>query len=288
LWEFLVMSGWLLGIPTTSAQLTFADTVHLLRGPYVSSHGDRREVPDGSKRLLVFVALSSGTVDRRHAAGTLWPFGGDTRAAGNLRSALWRLRSAGIDLLVSDKSTLSLRAGTVVDVDVLCQWADRVLDERVPTTELTGLEWRTEALDLLPGWYDDWVVFERERLRQRMLHALDALSHRYVIAGRHAEAVETALASVRVDPLRESAQRALVNAHLAEGNRGEALRAFRRYRLVLATEMGIAPSEDFAAIFGDAAERDLGRRASDRPTAPTAHPRGSAGVRSLSPPPRSP
>ena len=63
--------------------------VLLLGGPYVMLNGDRREVPDGSKRLLVFVALGTGRVDRRYAAGSLWPLGNDERAAGNLRSALW-------------------------------------------------------------------------------------------------------------------------------------------------------------------------------------------------------
>ena len=81
----------------------------LLGGPYVILDGGRLEVPDGSKRLLAFVALSAGRVDRRYAAGSLWPFGSDERAAGNLRSALWRLKCAGIDLLESGKCSLALR-----------------------------------------------------------------------------------------------------------------------------------------------------------------------------------
>lgn len=56
--------------------------VLLLGGPYVMLNGIRREVPDGSKRLLVFVALGTGRVDRRYAAGSLWPLGNDERAAG--------------------------------------------------------------------------------------------------------------------------------------------------------------------------------------------------------------
>jgi DNA-binding SARP family transcriptional activator len=222
--------------------------VHLLRGPYVTLHGERLEVPEGSKRLLVFVAVNGGTVDRRHAAGTLWPEGGDTRASGNLRSALWRLRSAGIDLLDGDKFVLTMRSGTEVDVDLLCAWAARVLDPRVPTSELTTLEWRTESLNLLPGWYDDWVIFERERLRQRLLHALEALSRRYAVAGRFGEAVETALAAVRAEPLRESAQKVLVAAHLAEGNLGEARRVFREYRSLLRRDLGVDPGDELIAL----------------------------------------
>ena len=78
-----------------------------------------------------------------------------------------------------------------------------MIDESVPTEKLLDVEWRGDALDLLPGWYDDWVVFERERLRQRLLHALEMLSLRLVRQGRFGEAVEAALL-VHAEPLRES------------------------------------------------------------------------------------
>ncbi len=66
--------------------------LYLLDGPYAVVDEMRRELPESSKRLAVFVALTGGRVDRRTAAGVLWPDGNDVRAAGNLRSALWRMR----------------------------------------------------------------------------------------------------------------------------------------------------------------------------------------------------
>src|SRR4051812_2517977 len=85
--------------------------VRLVGGPSVSVGAGRHAVPEGSKRLLAFVALERGTVERGRTAGVLWPTVEDGRVAGNLRSALWRLRGAGIDVLVTDKLTLSLKAG---------------------------------------------------------------------------------------------------------------------------------------------------------------------------------
>src|SRR5260370_20331027 len=111
-----------------------APAVLLFGGPYVMLNGGRLEVPDGSKRLLVFVALGDGRVDRRYAAGSLWPIGNDERAAGNLRSALWRLRCAGIDLVEGDKQGLMLKPGTVVDVSIVWDWAGRVVDGRATAT----------------------------------------------------------------------------------------------------------------------------------------------------------
>src|SRR5689334_25121866 len=102
------MSDELVSCLLPSNELLDVPVVVLLGGPYVTFRGDRLEIPDGSKKLLAFVALGTGRVDRRHAAGSLWPFGNDERASGNLRSALWRLKCAGIDILESDKCSLKI------------------------------------------------------------------------------------------------------------------------------------------------------------------------------------
>ena len=220
-------------------------SVHLLGGPYVVCSGEVVPVPEGSKRLLAFVTLRGGRVDRRHAAGVLWPTGTDGRAAGNLRSSLWRLRSAGIDVLVdSDRTTVCLGDDVDVDVDGLRGWADRVIDGTAAAGDLAWRPPAPEALDLLPGWYDDWTVLERERLRQRVLHALEAQSVALSRRGRYADSVEAALVAVNAEPLRESAQRVLVAAHLREGNWIEAHRALSAYVQVLADELGAIPSEE--------------------------------------------
>lgn len=213
----------------------------LLGGPYVIQAGNRIAVPEGSKKLLVFVALHDGRVDRRHAAGTLWPYVSDERASGNLRSALWRLKGAGIDVLEADKIFISLRAETVIDIYSLRDWAGRVIGGTAQMSDLALPTWNLEALDILPGWYDDWVIFERERLRQRLLHGLEALCCQLVRMGRYAEAVEVAMDAVDIDPLRESAQRALVAAHLAEGNVVEARRRYQAYFCLLGRELGVLP-----------------------------------------------
>ena len=110
--------------------------LHLFNGPYVVVDGEREELPEGSKRLLAYVALHGGYVERRVAAGVAWPVGNDVRAAGNLRSALWRLRGAGIDLIEGDNYTLSLQSGTVIDLDVVCAWAARLIEGRAQADDL--------------------------------------------------------------------------------------------------------------------------------------------------------
>jgi DNA-binding SARP family transcriptional activator len=221
--------------------------LHLFGGPYMTVDGRRFDVPEGSKRLLVYVALQPGRIERRCAAGALWPDGGDARASGNLRSALWRLRAAGIDLIEADKWSLRLCDVVVVDVHVLSGWATRLIGGAATNADLVLVSWWADALDLLPGWYDDWALLERERVRQRMLHALEALSGHLVRAKRCAEAVEAAMMAVSAEPLRESAQRALIQAHMAEGNWVEGRRTYEAYRRLLCRELGVEPAAELMA-----------------------------------------
>jgi DNA-binding SARP family transcriptional activator len=221
----------------------------LFGGLMVSVDGGHRiAVPEGSKRLLVFVALHRGQVERRYAAGALWPIGDDERAAGNLRSALWRLNRARIDVLVADKRSLSLRPDVVIDLRVVSEWATRLIAGQPTTADLAVLPAGIDALDLLPGWYDDWVLLERERVRQRLLHALEALSLEHLRASRWALAVEVAMLAVNAEPLRESAQRALLMAHLGEGNWAEAMRAYDTYRCLLRRELDVEPRAELATL----------------------------------------
>ncbi|WP_454083741.1 AfsR/SARP family transcriptional regulator [Georgenia sp. Marseille-Q6866] len=230
----------------------------LFCGPYVVAAGRHVEVPEGSKRLLVFVALHAGRLDRRYVAGSLWPYGDDERAAGNLRSALWRLRRAGIDLVEADKWSLWLRPDTTSDVATVSDWATRLVAGFATPADLHLPPWDVHALDLLPGWYDDWVSFERERVRQRILHALEQLSRELVLLGRCAEAVEAAIDAVGVEPLRESAQRVLIEAHLAENNVVEARRLYAHYRQLVRRELGVEPSPGLTRLVV-AADEDAGR-----------------------------
>jgi len=246
------MSGLLVGRDREDAAARAvepAKAVCLFDGPYVIEDGRRLPVPEGSERLLVFVALHNGrALSRRKIAGTLWPSVTDDRAAGNLRTALWRLRSSGIGVLDADRQALSVRLGTEIDVVRVEQWAGRLIDGTAGDGDLSMRRFHPAAVELLPGWYDDWVDFERERIRQRVLHALEVLGRRLADECRFGEAIEAAMTAIDIDPLRESAQRTLILIHLSEGNLAEAQRAYLHYARLLHGELGIAPSPDLARL----------------------------------------
>ena len=199
-----------------------------------------RALPRGVQRLIAHLGLS-GRPARGAIAGQLWPDVPEPLAHGSLRSALWRVQKALPGLVDVSGGAVTLAADVRVDVRELVDWAHSVLDPGVrvdridtPATALGG--------ELLPGWYDDWVLLERERLRQLRMHALEVLADRLVHAGRYGEAVQAAYAAARDEPLRESAHRAIVRVHLAEGNLAEAMRAYHGFRDALARELGVAPT----------------------------------------------
>lgn len=225
-----------------------AITVHLLGGPWITAGEAEHDIPDGAMRLLAFLALDRRRLDRHYVAGSLWPESDDEHASGCLRTSLWRLRQGGLDIIECSKVTLRLHVDVQVDVEAANAWAERMLTGEATSGDLGRLPGR--ALDLLPGWYDDWVLLHREQLRQRVLHALDRAAALLSERGEHAQAVEAAGAAVAAEPLRESAQRALVRAHLDEGNVAEACRAFLHFEEALRRELGVSPSAEFYAMIG--------------------------------------
>ena len=86
---------------------------------------------------------------------------------------------------------------------------------------------------LLPEWYDDWLLVERERLRQRSLAALADRARSALLAGDCGGAIQFALAAIAIDGTRASAHRLVVDANLAEGNEWEAERERLGYNQVM-------------------------------------------------------
>jgi DNA-binding SARP family transcriptional activator len=214
----------------------------LLNGFRLFRDGDPLTVPGAAQRLLAMLSLHRGPARRSYTAGMLWLDVPDKRAAGSLRSALWRLRQTAPELVVVNGTELML--GSCVDVDYLetRALALDIVEHASSSSPAAAASPEELAFDLLPDSPEEWVVIEREQFRQLRLHALEVLSGWLSAAGRHGEAVRAGLLAVSGEPLRESAQRALITAFLAEGNEFEAVRQFASYRRLLGEELGVEPS----------------------------------------------
>jgi DNA-binding SARP family transcriptional activator len=217
--------------------------VAVLNGFQLTSGGHPVPLVVSVQRLVAFLALQEHAVPRAYVAGTLWIDSSDKRAAGSLRSALWRLNACAMDVVDAAGSDLQLAPGVAVDLRESQNLAADLTGSRrdCPDPLLHGLTLFTG--ELLPGWYDDWVLLERERHRQTSLCTLERLCECLTAHHRFAEAVVVGLATVNAEPLRESAHRALIKAHLAHGNASEAVRQYRLCCRLLRLELQLGPSD---------------------------------------------
>jgi DNA-binding SARP family transcriptional activator len=225
--------------------------LRLLDGFDAEVDGRSVPLPLGAQRVVAFVALHERPLQRLFVAGSLWLDSPEARAAANLRSALWRIQRVTPSLLDVDSRTL--RLGAVVSVDL--REAERLAREELGGggSELTRL-----GVDLLPDWYEDWVLLERERFRQLRLRALEAACRRLTEEGRLDEALEAGLMAMSAEPLRESAHRTLMRLHLAAGNAVEARRQYELCRHLLRSQLGLEPSEETRGLVpGLDAERTM-------------------------------
>jgi DNA-binding SARP family transcriptional activator len=231
--------------PNVPLRLTLIGGFALRRGR------EELRIATSGQRLIALLALKNRPAGRLCVAGTLWPDYSTDRSLGDLRTTLWRIRQSCDRVVAASPSDLRLEGQIEVDVRDLIAFARRLSrSETAPAAaDLDSVPFASLVDDLLPDWYDDWLLDEREELRQTRLHALESLARQLSACGRHADAIQAALAAVRLEPLRETAHHTLIDIHLTEGNRSEACRQFERCRRVLRDELGVEPSDAMRRLF---------------------------------------
>jgi DNA-binding SARP family transcriptional activator len=198
-------------------------------------------LPPSAQRLISFLALTPRALMRVFVAGNLWAEVGEAQANSSLRSTLWRLQEKA-QLIETTSTHVRLAPSVQTDVAHAAEVSKRLIEDEAPPdpTEVLAL---SHAGELLPGWYDDWLIVERERVRQRRLHALEEACRRLAEAGRFSDAIEAGLAAVAIEPLRESGHAAVIQVHLCEGNLIEASRQYEQLRDLLREHLGTRPSK---------------------------------------------
>jgi DNA-binding SARP family transcriptional activator len=219
-----------------------------LLGGFALFCGARAPNPSlNSRRLIAYLALHDRPQSRSHVAGSLWPESTEDRSHASLRSALWRLNGTVPGLVRSIGGALVLNHSIEVDASRMASTARTVMGGFFDSRSV-GETKELLAHDLLPEWDDEWVVVDRERLRQLRLHALESLAEQCISRHRFGDAIEACLLAIGSEPLRESAHRTLIEAHLAEGNRASAMQHFELYETLLRAELGLEPSTEVRGL----------------------------------------
>jgi DNA-binding SARP family transcriptional activator len=240
-----------MGQVAATSQVESAIHLNLLRGFELRRRGVPADVPTNVQRLLAFLAISGTPQPRTRVAGTLWLDSSEQRAGANLRTALWQARSIDDDLVTTRATQVALGPFVRIDLADTVGRATRLVAHQGLTDDFDACCVHA-VYELLPEWDDDWVVFERERVRQLQLHGLEAQCRQLSRLGHHGLAVEAGLAAVAAEPLRESAQNALICAHLGEGNVVEAIRQYDSFASLLSDALGLAPSDALRELLATA------------------------------------
>lgn len=219
-----------------------------LTGEFELFIGGRQSwIPHSAERVLTFLALADRPVSRMRLAGALWADGSGDRAARSLRTALWRIRQVGANLVLARDDRLRLYPGVTVDVTALTNLAMRLIHQPDPGG-LSQLPLLVECGELLPDWEDEWVAADRERYRLLRLEALEGAALALMERRQLGDALIAALAAAQAEPLRESARRLVVQVQVAQGNVAEAIRSYCGYESLLREELGLQPSHVIAEL----------------------------------------
>jgi DNA-binding SARP family transcriptional activator len=217
----------------------------LLGGFRLESGGQALTLRPGSQRLVALLA-TLGPMSRAAAARLMWPDAGEPQAHSRMRTALWRLGSE-VPVVELSEQRLMIVPDMTVDLVTRVAAAVRLIEGR-PRGRRDAELLVNSVGELLPGWYDEWVLVEREQFQQLRLRALETLAELDCECGRYATAVDAALAAMRLEPLRESAHYTLIRAYLGEQNLVEAARHYRTLRCLLDSELGIEPATRVTAL----------------------------------------
>src|SRR6266446_475329 len=232
-----------------------------------------------SQALLVYLALPLGQAHPRDKlAALLWGGIREESARASLRQALFAIRKAlgeaEATALRQDADTLALDS-TAVDTDVA------VFERAVGEGTAKALE-QAAALyrgDLLAGLavdeapFEEWLLGERERLRELALEGLaKLLAHQRKMEAIEA-AIQTALKLLTLEPLQEPVHRTLMRLYAQSGRRGSALRQYQQCVSVLGRELGVEPEAETKQLYQEILRARPHRATADAPVERRATPR---------------
>lgn len=234
--------------------------LHALGTWMVTHDGEEVVLPPRDQRLVALL-LIEGRRPRGYLAGRLWPDTLESRASANLRSATLDLRRRAPGLLVTDAGTLGLAPHVRSD---LTRLRLALRGHGRPMSVVQEAEYLLGVEELLPGWYEDWVMAERGRLREGAIDRIAHVVQRLIEEEEVDHALPLARTAIQLEPMRESAHRALARIHLLAGDRVAAWQVYTAFRRRSVHEFGVSPSSRFEELIAALRAERRARRASGR------------------------
>src|SRR5579884_1536244 len=189
---------------------------------------------------------------REELIALLWPDAEPEAGRMSLRTALSSLRRQleppGVpvgSVLIADRVNVRLNSASIRVDATQFEQALRAASRLAPEEQAEPLFQAIELYrgELLPGFYEEWVLSERGRQADIYLGALRQLTKLLAQAREYQRALEVARRAVSADPLREKSHRNLIRLYVAVGRPAAALQQYEEMERILRESMGMAPSQ---------------------------------------------
>ena len=208
-----------------------------------------------AQSLFAHLILTAGTYHRREKlAGLLWPDSSEENARDYLRHGLWRLRKAvenksnegdNHSYILADDISVAFNADAPYFLDVAI--IEKVDVDRATTDGLMEALSLYEG-ELLPGFYDEWAILEREHLQAVFEKKMECLVYRLQTEARWLEDLDWCERWISLGQTPEAAYRFLMMAHAARGDMSKVVTTFERCTKSL-SEFGVEPSEQTQILY---------------------------------------
>ncbi len=222
-------------------------SIHLFGGIRLERAGEPIAPPSSHKArlLLAFLLLHARRWhERAYLIGLLWPDLPETVARRRLSQALWQVRDV-FPFVVAKRQSIRVAPEGEFWADVMAFQQAMREAEQATDRETRAQAWQEMVKlyrgALLPGYYDDWVLLEREHLRDAFLLALEGLVEHHMRFGRYQDALVMAKRLAAEEPMNEGAHRHIIRLCALLGHREEALQQYDLLCKILAEELGTAP-----------------------------------------------
>lgn len=211
-----------------------------------------------AEALVIYLARTRKPSTRERLAEMLWPNRPQGQALANLRKVLNNARRVGEEHFSTSRDTVGINVDCAYWLDVTDFEAKLEAYSRDPVqANISLLEDAIKLYrgDFLEGFlvdcpeFEDWAMLERDRLRFRVMDALDQLIAHHLAQKDYASGIERATQLLRLDLVREKTYRHLMQLLALSGQRVAAVAQYETCCRILDEELGIEPTAETARLY---------------------------------------
>jgi DNA-binding SARP family transcriptional activator len=218
--------------------------------------------PHKAAELLGFLLLNREKPHAREkVADLLWGEIAPEQSKSYFRKTLWQLQTilepyCGSSILLVDGEWIQINPEFYSRTDIAVVEKTFISTQGIQGKDLKEEQFRIiqNAVEfyrgeLLEGWYQDWCLFERERLQYICFAMLDKLIEHCEVHGYYEKGLIFGERILHYDRAREHTYRQLMRLHYLAGDRTAALRKYQKCEAVLRKELDVEPAESTRTLY---------------------------------------